>query len=451
VNHTAQLAKPPTRASDPFAGIVQSRAAADPSWLRTVRLDALARFHEMGFPTTRDEEWRFTNLASLTRTEFTAAPENAPALMPRDLEPFIFPGLDTARVVFVNGRLSQHLSSLEQLPPGVRVLPLSEALSQLSTILRPTLEASAPPHTDAFTHLNAGMLEDGVFIHVPRGCVLEQPVHVLSVSVANGEVAIMTHPRNVIIVEANAQATIIEHYAAIHDSVYLTNAVTDVLAGDGACISHYYIEQESDAAFNIGTLRMRQGRSANVASHSVLLGGRLVRNHVNPVLAGEGGECLVNGLYVPRGTQHMDNHMRVEHASAHCGSRQFYKGILDDQSSAVFSGRIIVHPGAQKTDAKQTNRNLLLSDAATVDTKPQLEIYADDVKCTHGATIGMLDEQAIFYLRARGISNDAARSLLIHAFAGESLERMNLPQVRTYIDRLLLKRLPGGDFLEKLL
>jgi len=223
------------------------------------------------------------------------------------------------------------------------------------------------------------------------------------------------------------------------------------VVGENAHVEHYFLEQESPKAFNISTLRIHQQRDSRSTSHSVLLGGKLVRNNVHTVLGGEGCDCLINGLYVGSDSQHMDNHMRVEHAQPHGDSRQFYKGILNDRSSAVFSGRIIVHPGAQKTDAKQTNKNLLLSEEAHVDTKPQLEIYADDVKCTHGATIGQLDEEAIFYLRARGLGIDAARSLLIHAFAGESLDRMGIPSIREYLDKLLLARLPGGTILEQVL
>ena len=453
VNPTAELTRTSSRPANPFQSLASSRiSAGGPSWLRDVRASALSRFNDLGFPTTAHEEWKFTNVAPLTKTSFVPARDDIPQLTEGDIAEFL--PLGTAgrdlRLVFVNGRLVSHLSSLGGLPQSVRVMPLSEAMQSCATILRPLLEAPAPDHTDAFTHLNTAILEDGVFIHVPRGKKFDRPIHLLNIAVPTDS-PFMSHPRNVIVVERESQATVIEHYISIGDGAHFTNAVTDILAGEQAHVSHYLLEEENEQAFNISTLHSRQERGANVSSHTVLLGGRLVRNNVNPVLAGENGECLVNGLYLPRNTQHMDSHMRVEHAAAHCGSRQFYTGILDGHSSSVFSGRIIVHPGAQKTDAKQTNRNLLLSDSATADTKPQLEIYADDVKCTHGATIGRLNEQAIFYLRARGVSLDAARSMLIHAFAGEMLERMNIPAIREYVDRLLLRRLPGGDFLEKLL
>ncbi len=247
----------------------------------------------------------------------------------------------------------------------------------------------------------------------------------------------MSHPRNLIVVEDGSQATIIEEYVSLGGVPALCNTATELIAGDNAVVSHYMIEREDTQAFNISTLRIHQGRHANIASHSVLIGGALVRNNVHPVLAGEGGECLINGLFIGNGRQHLDNYMLVEHAQPHCGSRQFYNGILDGSAHGVFHGRIVVHKDAQKTDAKQTNRNLLLSDQAQIDTKPQLEIYADDVKCTHGATIGQIEENALFYLRSRGIDEVSARRLLLLAFASECLDRMKEGPARTHVESLI--------------
>ncbi len=252
----------------------------------------------------------------------------------------------------------------------------------------------------------------------------------------------MTHPRNLIVAEDQAQVAVIEDYASVGgESVVFSNAVTELVAGESTVAQHYLIEREHLKAWNASTLRIQQGRSANVASHSLLLGGGLVRNNVHPVLAGEGGECLINGLYLGTGTQHLDNYMHVEHAAPHCGSRQFYNGILDGRSHGVFHGRIVVHKAAQKTDAKQTNRNLLLSDDAQIDTKPQLEIYADDVKCTHGATIGQIEENALFYLQSRGISEREAKKLLLMAFAEECVERMHSSVARDHIQHLVSEHL----------
>jgi Fe-S cluster assembly protein SufD len=274
--------------------------------------------------------------------------------------------------------------------------------------------------------------------------VLQAPIYLLNISTGSSAPQ-MAHPRNLIVVEAEAEASVVEDYVSLGGNAFLSNVVTELVAGDNSVVSHYMVEREDRQAYNVSTLRIQQGRTANVASHSVLLGGALVRNNVHPVLAGEGGECLINGLFIGAGRQHMDNYMKVEHQAPHCGSRQFYNGILDDHARGVFHGRIIVHKGAQKTDAKQTNRNLLLSDTAQIDTKPQLEIYADDVKCTHGATIGQIEENALFYLRSRGLPESEARALLLFAFANESLDRMKPGVVRNWLGALIAEWLPRGS------
>jgi Fe-S cluster assembly protein SufD len=273
-------------------------------------------------------------------------------------------------------------------------------------------------------------------VRVARSTTSEKPIHLLFVS-TEGDAPAMVHPRNLLLVEQEAQAQIVEEYVSLGGGTTLSNGVTELVVAENATVSHYMIEREHPSALNVFTLRIQQNRNANVASHSILLGGGLVRNNVHPVLAGEGGECLINGLFVGNGQQHLDNYMHVEHASPHASSRQFYNGILDGHAHGVFHGRIVVHKDAQKTDAKQTNRNLLLSDDAQIDTKPQLEIYADDVKCTHGATIGQIEENSLFYLRSRGIEEVTARRMLLAAFANECVERMNPGAARRYIDRLL--------------
>jgi Fe-S cluster assembly protein SufD len=290
-------------------------------------------------------------------------------------------------------------------------------------------------------------MEDGALIYIPKGTVVGEPIHLLYVSTET-DAPIITHPRNLIVAGEESQAAIVEHYVSTTDGVYFSNAVTEVVVGDGGVLSHYLIELESKDAFNVSTLRVEQGRSSSVTSHSALIGGALVRNNVHPVMAGEGGDCLISGLFMAKGRQHIDNYMRVEHVGPHCGSRQFYNGIMDGRSRGVFHGRIVVHKGAQKTDAKQTNRNLLLSEEAQIDTKPQLEIYADDVKCTHGATIGQIDENAIFYLRSRGISEEASRAILLFAFANESLERMKVEPIRRYLGALVAEWMPHGEMVE---
>lgn len=426
-----------------FARFEKRVAQGSQAWLHPVRQAAISRFAEIGFPSVRDEDWRFTNLAPLVQTSFTLASEAHVELTPQEIAPCVVPGLGDIQLVFVDGRYAAALSSPGSPGGGLLVRSLAQACRDDRALVEQHLTRYVEYHHDAFSALNTAFMEDGACVHVPRGSVIEKPIYLLYVSTATGE-PIMTHPRNLIILGEDSQATIVEDYVSLGAGVYFSNVVTEVVVGQNGVLSHYMIEQESKQAFNVSTLRVEQGRSSNVTSHTVLLGGALVRNNVHPVLAGEGGECLINGLFVASGRQHMDNFMRVEHASPHCDSRQFYHGILDDQSHGVFSGRIIVHKDAQKTDAKQTNNNLLLSQEAQIDTKPQLEIYADDVKCTHGATIGQIDENAIFYLRSRGIAEEAARAMLLLGFANESLGRMKVEPIRNYLEMLVAQLLPRG-------
>jgi len=423
--------------------------ASGRAWLLPARQEAMDRFTALGFPTTKDEDWRFTNVAPIIQTVFRPAPDDPRAVEERALERFTFAGLAAPRLVFVNGRFSPTLSTLAGLPPGVRAQSLAEAVVNDRSALEGHLARHADIQRDAFAALNTAMMEDGAFIALPRGIVLERPIHILYVSVPGAEPAAV-HPRTLIVAGENSQAAIVEDYVSLGEGITFTNALTELVVGDGSVIQHYAIERESPQAFHIGTLRSQQGRSSNVTSHSLLLGGSLVRRNLNPVLAGEGAECMINGLFMAKGQQHMDNYMLVEHVSPHCDSRQFFKGILDDKAHGVFHGRIVVHKDAQKTDAKQTNMNLLLSEEAQIDTKPQLEIYADDVKCTHGATVGQIDDDAIFYLRARGIPHASAKALLLFAFAGEMLQRMKVEPIRRQLEALVRQWVPQGNLLEGL-
>ena len=425
--------------AESFRGLEKSGAMREPAWLRKLRQEGFARFGEAGFPTIRDEDWRFTNISALARTPFRLV-RNGHSLPSRtDIEAYRIAGA-CCQLVFVDGRFAPGLSSAGKLPAGVMASSLAEAIASNPGAVEPHLGRYLNIQRDAFCALNTAFIEDGGYVHVGKGVVAEEPIHLLFVSVAR-DVPTMNHPRNLIVAEENSQATILEDYVSLGEAPKgwraLSNTATEIVAGDHAVVSHYMIEREDVRAFNVSTLRIQQGRGADTASHSLLLGGALVRNNVHPVLAGEGGECLINGLFIGGGRQHLDNYMLVEHASPHCGSRQFYNGILDARAHGVFHGRIIVHKDAQKTDAKQTNRNLLLSDNAQIDTKPQLEIYADDVKCTHGATIGQMEENALFYLRTRGIDEASAHGLLLEAFAGECLDRMKEGPARTHVEALI--------------
>jgi Fe-S cluster assembly protein SufD len=412
-----------------------------PAWLRTLREEAFARFWKLGFPTIHDEDWRFTNVTAIANAPFELG-RASHMVRPEDLLPYRLEG-SACQLVFVNGQFVAGSSRLGSLPKGVVAESLVATLVRDPAALEHHLARYESFQEDAFTALNTAFIDDGAYVYVPRGIVLEQPICLLFVSTGSATPQ-MSHPRNLIVVEPEAQATVVEDYVSLQSGTgaVLSNVITELVAGDNSAVEHYLVEREDRQAYNISTLRTQQGRTANVSSHSVLLGGALVRNNVHPVLVGEGGECLINGLFIGTGRQHMDNYMKVEHQAPHCGSRQFYNGILDDHARGVFHGRIIVHKGAQKTDAKQTNRNLLLSDDAQIDTKPQLEIYADDVKCTHGATIGQIEENALFYLRSRGVPESEARGLLLFAFANENLSRMKPGVVRDWLASSVSEWLP---------
>ena len=405
--------------------------------MRELRRKAFAQFCEKGFPTTHDEDWRFTNVSAIENTAFQLMRDAQPRVSAQQFEQWRVKGAG-CQLVFVNGHFAPELSLRSKLPKSVQVAGLAQQFS--GDTVEKYLGRYVDFERDSFSALNTAFAQDGAYVHIPRGMVVEEPICLLFVSVSDAT-PVMNHPRNLIVADEDSQATIVEEYVSLGQSAIFCNAVTELIAADNTVLSHYRIEREQASTFNISTLGMQQGRSANIASHSVLFGGALVRNNVHPVLAGEGGECLINGLFLGNDRQHLDNYMLVEHASPHCSSRQFYNGILDDHAHGVFHGRIIVHKDAQKTDAKQTNRNLLISDDAQIDSKPQLEIFADDVKCTHGATIGQIDEEALFYLRSRGIGEAAARSLLLLAFAGECLARMKQGPVRSHIEALVNQNL----------
>ncbi len=420
------------------------------SWLHPIRKDAIRRFAELGFPTTRMEEWKYTSVAAIARTDFhpsSAASDNVTA---EDLKRSPLADLDSIRLVFVNGRYSEKLSSLltpeDAAADRLIVTSLHAAIRDENPAVRAHLSRYARYDEQAFVALNTAFIEDGAFIEIPRGLIVEKPIHILYVSTPS-EQATISHPRTLILANRESQATIIEDYISVADNLYFTNAVTEIIAGENAVIEHYKMQQESDQAFHIATIQVHQARTSTLRSHSISLGGALVRNDLNTTLDGEGADCSLNGLYVTAGRQHIDNHTIVDHAMAHCTSRELYKGILDGKSTAVFNGAVIVRKDAQKTDSSQTNKNLLLSDEAVINTKPQLEIYADDVKCTHGATIGQMDREAIFYLRSRGIGEQMAYTMLTAAFAHDILGRMKSEQVRARIEAALSTRL---DFKENL-
>ena len=382
-----------------------------------------ARFAELGFPTSRDEDWRFTPVKPITELNFKAAPADATATV----EGCVFAAIDGPQLVFVNGHYSEALSQVGELPAGVEVRPLLAG------------EYPAPPAPeDAFSALNAATVTDGPLINVADNVHFETPVRVYYLSTgSNGDTA---NVRGYIRAGANSQVTVLESWSGTQAG-YFNNATTELHVADNAQVEHVKFQDEHIGAFHVGGLHTTLGRDARVAHHSIALGGRIARNNLRAHLNGTGIETVLNGLYPPRSGQLIDHHMVVHHAQPHCDSHEYFNGILDDDARAVFHGRIHVHKGADKTDAKQTNKNLLLSDRATIDTKPQLEIYADDVKCTHGATIGQMNAEQIFYLRARGLDEESARRMIMHAFAGEIVERIQCAAAREELDRLVWDRL----------
>jgi len=332
------------------------------------------------------------------------------------------------------------------LPSGVVVSNLRQAFAEHSGLIEKNLGKLASSHDNGFAALNSAFFHDGGFIHLPQGTRLDLPVHLIFVATTTRTGA-QIHPRNLILADDQSQGTVIESYTSTTDTAYVTNAVTEIVAGDHTLLEHIKVQDEGLSAFHIAALHANLGRSCHVLSHSLALGARLSRNNIRTHLAGEGLECVLNGLYITKGDQLADHHMVVEHAQPNCASHEYFNGILDGKSKGVFHGRILVQPIAQKTDAKQTNKNLLLSDNATADTKPQLEIYADDVKCTHGATIGQLNDEAIFYLRSRGLGPDTARRMLIHAFAGEIIERIQHSGIREELDKVVWERLEANPLV----
>lgn len=420
----------------PLARWAQELASNGSSWTQQVRQAAASRFATLGFPTTREEAWKYTNVAPIAKIPFTLAGDERAGVTDAVLARASCGPMAGHRLVFVNGQYAPELSTLRPLPEGVLVGSLAAALSAHRSRVEPHLARYASFQHHAFVALNTACMQDGAFISIPPGTIVEAPIHLLFVATAPGQ-ATVSYPRNLIVVDRGGQATLVESYVGVEPEVYLTNAVTEIVAGEDAVIDHYRLQQESTAAFHMALLQVHQERSSTVTSHAMALGGALVRNEVNAVLDGAGSACTLNGLFMAAGQQHVDNQTRIEHVQPYCTSRELYKGVLDGKGRGVFNGTIYVHQAAQKTNAKQTNKNLLLSPEAWIDTKPQLEIYNNDVQCGHGSTIGRLDEEALFYLRTRGIGLEEARSLLTYAFASEMLSQITIEPMRDALHEAL--------------
>jgi Fe-S cluster assembly protein SufD len=426
----------------------RERNSHGPAWTERLREIALDRFEQLGFPTTAQEDWKYTNVAPLAKLQFEPVlAGGAAAASPFDalqLEGFTYAEASRSRLVFVNGIYRRELSSLEALPGGVVVSDLSAALqdSRSESILREQLARGADYNANAFTALNTAFLESGALVMIPQDVQIETPLHLLFITDSQQGGAIVSFPRVLIVGGRNSVATIIESYASTsEEAVYLTIAVVEIVLEEGARLDHYKVQRESLGAYHVATTTAELGRSSRLNTTTITIGARLSRHDIRATFAGEGSECTVDGLYIVGTGQHADTHSLIDHQFPHCTSRQLYKGILDGKSRAVFNGQIFVREGAQQTDAVQTNRNLLLSNEARVDTKPQLEIFADDVKCAHGATVGQLEDEELFYLASRGLHPDIARNLLTYGFAEEVIAKIKIESIKTELDEAVLNRL----------
>ena len=418
--HFSQIAKPNVQGNSP--------------WFDQIRSNALARFELTGYPTRKQEEWRFTNVDGIARTQYLPAEASHNVTAIEAAMRFGFGDQAQSELVFINGHYTPQLSKLGKLPRGVVVTALAEALDQ------PQVQANLSKHADVqlnpFVALNTGVHRDGVYLYFPKNALVEGPIHLLFISIPT-ELPSVTHPRVLVVAEENSEATIVETYAGEGAGVYLTNAVTEVLQEASSRIDHCKIQQELHTASHIASMNVYLNRNARFVSHSLNTGGLLTRNEIGVVLGGEYADATLNGLVLMDGNRHCDNHTLLDHAAPNCPSHELYKHVLAGQSSGVFKGKILVRKDSQKTDSKQTSKVLLLSDEARMDSMPALEIYADDVKCTHGSTTGPVDEEQVFYLRSRGVSLDAARHLMTYAFAADITRRIKVAPVRSRIENFM--------------
>ena len=436
----AQVAREKENYSAACRAFTKTRSGIDQPWLTALREKAVESFQGLPFPTTRDEEWKYTNVAPVLRTQFRQMLDlDLSGVTAKRLESLTFPEANGSRLVFVNGIYAAELSSTSGLPPGVLVSNLAELTPGNPAGATERLGSLASYEQDAFTALNTALIGDGAAVFLPRGQAIEQPIHLLFLTAASEQ--IVAYPRVLIVAEEGAVATIVESYASPLSDVYFNNAVTEVIVNAGASLDHYRLQQESERAFHIGATKVRQERGSRYRSLAISLGADICRHTLDVEHRAEQIETVIDGLYVVTGNQHVDNHTTIDHAHPHCQSSQLYKGILDGRARAVFNGKVLVREGALLTDARQLNKNLLLASTTTVDTKPQLEILADDVKCSHGATVGQLEDDEIFYLASRGISPERARALLTFGFAEELIGRIGLASVRTRLDRAVLDKL----------
>ncbi len=427
-------ARSPNEPLVPFAELVAEGARAGaPAWLATFRRGSAERFTAVGLPTSKDEDWRFTPVQGLARENLGVVRRPAP-VAPEALKPFLLGSERGALVVVIDGRFEASLSHLPVLPTGARIMSLAAAITEGIPEVEAHLGRYATPDVTPFAALNGAVFADGLFLHLAAGIAIELPIQVLHVS--TGAVPVVA-PRSLLLVGRGASVTVVESFASVGGTTGFTNGVTEIVLGRNARCEHLRVQREGAEAWHIGLTEVSQERDSHYRSFTLALGAKLSRHDLRARLGAENVETLLYGLYLGRNEQLHDNHTAIFHDQPHCNSWEVYKGVLTDRSHAVFNGKVIVQPVAQKTDAKQTNRNLLLSETARVDTKPQLEIFADDVKCTHGATVGKMDEQQRYYLKTRGIAGRVAEGVLIWAFTAEVLAEVTDPGIRETLEKLV--------------
>ncbi|MBI2839266.1 MAG: Fe-S cluster assembly protein SufD [Acidobacteria bacterium] len=435
-----------------FDAFLRSAASRSPERLQAMRRSAIDRLASTGFPSKRDEEWKYTNISPVLERVFAPViTSQGNGVARRDVDRFTFGAVAWHTLVFIDGHFSRELSTLHPLHDGVIIGSLAETIDRQFEAIEPYLARVTPHDTDAFTALNTAFLRDGGFVFVPDAVAIESPVHLLYVA-TGGTGAHMVHPRNLIVARENSAVTVVESFVRISDGVCFTNPVTEIVMGPHASVEHYKLQDESPDAYHVGSIHSRQGRDSVYTSICVSLGAALSRHNIVSTLDGKGAECTLNGLFTATGTRHVDVHTTIDHLQPNCSSREVYKGILDGRSHGVFNGKIIVRPDAQKSDARQTNKNLLLDGRARINTKPQLEIFANDVKCTHGATVGRLEAESLFYMRSRGIGEQTARAILTKAFASEIVDFIKPDPIRAHLDSVLHEQIehmgeamiPGG-------
>ena len=430
------------------ADFMQLKNTKENDWFSKQRQSAFDIFQESGFPNTRVEDWKYTDVKPIAKNTFSNITESNMASDNNEIDEILIKDLDCVNLVFINGAYSEKYSDIKNISSKIVIKSMADALINDESLLKKHLTKHINQELNSFTALNTAFIQDGAYINISANTNIDKPINITYIS-RDSNHPFATHPRNLIVMGENSNATIIENYVGSGKVNYFTNSVTETVLLQGAVLKHYKIQQEGSSAFHIASLNTSQSKDSRFESHLVSIGGALVRNNINASLNEEGAEIIMNGLYMTEDVQHVDNHTRVDHLKPHTQSHQNYRGVLNGKSRGVFNGKVVVHPQAQKIEAYQNNANLLLSDDAEIDTKPELEIYADDVKCTHGATVGQLDDDMLFYLRSRAVDEKTARSLLTYAFADEVISEINIKEIQNKLERLIIGRLPDSSLIRE--